>query len=142
MPASGVAPTSAAETLHANCVAVRPVANTVKIWLFNGDPAADVKFEMLTRVPGMKLFTAWKVTTFEVIESDVIVATEVHPVMQFPKGAAKSVFSVSGVFVPVAIVVVLVATSATTPASQTLTYTWLLSAEGTVNMRKRVVPGV
>lgn len=67
------------------------------------------------------MFTAWKVTTLEVIESDVIVATDVHPVMQFPNGASRSVISVSGVLVPVAIVVVVVETSATAPASQMLT---------------------
>src|ERR1700756_2321973 len=122
VPASGVSPTSGADTLHSNCVCVpdggvNPVASTVRICPFKGTPAADVKLEILTRVPGMKLFTAVKVTTLEVIQSPGIGATDVHPVMQFPNGASRSVISVSGVFVPVAIVVVVVETSATAPAS-------------------------
>ena len=128
--------------MHSKDVPVRPVASTVRIWSSNGAPAVDVKFEILTRVPAVKLFTAWKVTTLDVIDSEVIAAAELHPVTQFPNGASRSVFSVSGVLVPVAIVVVPVATSATAPASHMLTYTWLLSADAAVKMRKRVAPGV
>ena len=49
--------------------------------------------------------------------------------------------SLSSAFVPWFTVLVVVLTSAIAPASQILTYTWLLSAEAVANMRKRVVLG-
>ena len=96
------------------------------------------------RLPGTKLFTAWKVTTPELIENDVIVAMllQLDP-LQLPKGATMFVIRVSGVLLPepTEMELVVVLTSAIDPASHMLTYTRLLSEEDVVNIRKRVLPG-
>jgi hypothetical protein len=118
------------------------VASTVNVKPFSCEPSALVKPEIATRVPGAKLFVAVKVTTFEVIEKDVIVAAEQPTPVQGPSGAGMLEISVSGaLFPPVEMVLVVVTTSAMAPASQMLTYTWLLSVAAVANIRNRVVPG-
>ncbi len=143
VPASVPEP-SAAETLHWNAVPDRPVASTVSVCPFNDVPGEEVNPEIATLVPGMKLLLAVNVATPEEIEYEVIVATVLQLAPeQVPRGAGRSVISVSGALLPPAeIVLVVVRTSAMVPASQMLTYTWLLSAAAAANIRNRVVPGV
>jgi hypothetical protein len=97
--------------------------------------------EIATRMPAVKLFVALKVTTLPLVDKEWIPAAELHAPLHAPKGAGMSVTSVSGELLPVEIVFVPVTTSAMTPASQTLTYTWLLSDAAVVYIRKRMVPG-
>ena len=58
--------------------------------------------EIWTCWPSMKLFVVvWNVTTFEVIENEVIDAAKLQSVPEHaPKGAAMLITSVSGAFVP------------------------------------------
>ena len=89
------------------------------------------------------MFAAWNVTTLDVIENEVMLATAPHVApVQAPGCGITSVISVSGwLFGRVLMLLLVVATSAIDPASQMLTYMWLLSSEAVVNMRNRVVPG-
>jgi hypothetical protein len=143
VPESAVDPTFGWETTASNCVPDNPVAITLTVRPFNCTPGVLDKPEIDTLTPGMKLLTAWNVTTSEVMDSDVIVATELHvAAAQPPKGAMMSVIRLSGALLPpVEIVLVVVSISAIAPPSQILTYTWLLSVEAVVNIRKRVLPG-
>lgn len=129
--------------LHSNWDPDNPVARTVNVSPSNWLPAVVVKPAIVTSCPATKLFAAWNVTTFEVIENPVMVATlpQVAP-EQAAKGVERSVISVSGLLVPVEMVSLAVLTSAIEPASQMLTYTWLPSEAGVANIRNRVAPGV
>ena len=96
VPVSGVEPTSGCETLHSNCVAERPVASTVRVCPFKGMPAELVKVEIVTLVPGVKLFVAVKVTTLAWIENDVIVVGRLQTPVHAPDGATMLVINWSG----------------------------------------------
>jgi hypothetical protein len=128
VPASLVVPSASGGfnvgKMASNWLGPSPVARTVSVIPFIRAPSLVVKPEMATLVPGEKLLAAVKVTTVDATVNDVRDATELHdPEEQAPKGAGRSVTSVSGEFVPVEIVLVLVTTSAIAPASQILTYT-------------------
>ena len=81
--------------------------------------------------------------TLDAIENPVMVAGVGQLPVQAANGVGISAASVSGALVPpVAIELVVVATSATIPASQMLTKTWLLSAAAVVKIRNRVELGL
>lgn len=122
VPLSVVDPTLPCETLHSNCVPDNPAASTVNVCPSIWAPAALDKFETCTLVPGVKLLSAWKVATFELIENDVICATGLQFALHTEKGALRSYTSVSiallGLLVSELVAVLM---SATYPASHILT---------------------
>jgi hypothetical protein len=54
-------------------------------------PAALVKDETATLVPGVNVFVPWKVTTPEEMENEVIAAGKLHCPVHAPAGATMSV---------------------------------------------------